>query len=128
MINSSRLESKIERNLTRSNNGWRLSCASSKTRRLNSIQLKSRLIYNSGRSNPETWEGVIVPGGICCFSCCMCVRIPTVNWIRIPTAQQPDELHSTLRVRQSVRYSSITVIVTLERKAMQLATAVEHLF
>src|SRR5947209_15887528 len=44
MINSSRLESKIERNFTRSNSGWRVSCASSKTRRLNSIQLSSRFM------------------------------------------------------------------------------------
>ena len=43
MKNSSRLALKIARNFTRSSSGWRRSCASSSTRRLNSSQLSSRL-------------------------------------------------------------------------------------
>src|SRR6266404_3484961 len=42
--NSSRFELKMERNLTRSSSGWVGSCASSRTRRLNSSQLSSRLM------------------------------------------------------------------------------------
>src|SRR6186713_1062285 len=42
--NSSRFELTIPRNLTRSSNGWVGSCASSRTRRLNSSQLSSRLM------------------------------------------------------------------------------------
>src|SRR5258708_6626871 len=56
IINSSKLVYKIERNLTRSSKGWRESRASSKTRRLNSIQLSSRLIYTSGRISSEVVE------------------------------------------------------------------------
>src|ERR1044071_2337887 len=51
--NSSRLELKIVRNLTRSMSGWVGSCASSRTRRLNSSQLNSRLVKFSGA---EKWE------------------------------------------------------------------------
>src|SRR5436190_2371538 len=46
--NSSRLELKMVRNLTRSIRGGVGSCASSRTRRLNSSQLSSRLIKFSG--------------------------------------------------------------------------------
>src|SRR5439155_19464352 len=49
--NSSRLELKIVRNFTRSISGWVASCASSRTRRLNSSQLSSRLMKFSGAEN-----------------------------------------------------------------------------
>src|SRR4029453_4325422 len=46
--NSSRFELKIERNFTHSISGWVGSCASSRTRRLNSSQLNSRLMKFRG--------------------------------------------------------------------------------
>src|SRR5436190_3887884 len=51
--NSSRLELKMVRNLTRSINGWVGSCASSRTRRLNSSQLSSRLMKFSEAEKRE---------------------------------------------------------------------------
>ena len=48
MKNSSRLDSKMARNLRRSSSGTCGSCASSRTRRLNSSQLSSRLMYSDG--------------------------------------------------------------------------------
>src|SRR6266446_5027568 len=58
--NSSRLELKIVRNLTRSMSGCVGSCASSRTRRLNSSQLSSRLVKFSGAEKRE----VGVPSGV----------------------------------------------------------------
>ena len=49
--NSSRFELKMVRNFTRSMSGCVGSCASSKTRRLNSSQLSSRLMKFSGAEN-----------------------------------------------------------------------------
>src|SRR5215475_6307135 len=56
MKNSSRLELKIERNLTRSSKGTLGSCASSSTRRLNSSHDSSRLMNASGPISPSTVE------------------------------------------------------------------------
>ena len=50
MKNSSRFELKMARNLSRSSSGTVGSCASSSTRRLNSSQLSSRLMYRDGSS------------------------------------------------------------------------------
>src|SRR6266566_817005 len=66
MKNSSRLVSKMEKNFTRSSNGWRLSWASSNTRRLNSIKLNSRLIKRSGRCRSEEVVDVV---GFFCMAC-----------------------------------------------------------
>src|SRR5215470_13796195 len=49
MKNSSRLEVKMARNLTRSSNGVRSSKASARTRRLNSSQVRSRSNQRSAR-------------------------------------------------------------------------------
>src|SRR6266446_9136100 len=49
--NSSRFELKMQRNFTRSISGWVGSCASSRTRRLNSSQLSSRLMKLFGSPN-----------------------------------------------------------------------------
>src|SRR5688572_18941797 len=51
--NSSRFPLKMVRNLTRSISGWVGSCASSRTRRLNSSQLSSRLMKFSGAEKRE---------------------------------------------------------------------------
>src|SRR5579863_1118463 len=59
----------MERNLTRSSKGWRVSSASSMTRRLNSIQLNSRLIYKSGGTTS------VLPVAMVGF-CCICFSIP----------------------------------------------------
>src|SRR5215471_14488286 len=56
MKNSSRLELKMERNLTRSSKGTLGSCASSSTRRLNSSHDSSRLMNASGPISPSTVE------------------------------------------------------------------------
>ena len=55
--NSSRFELKMVRNLTRSISGWVGSCASSRTRRLNSSQLSSRLMKFSGAENRDVCGG-----------------------------------------------------------------------
>src|SRR6185437_2884594 len=62
MKNSSRLELKIDRNLTRSNSGFEPSTASSSTRALNSSQLSSRLMKCSER---KTCSGAIALD--CCY-------------------------------------------------------------
>src|SRR5262249_502150 len=58
MKNSSRLELTMARNLSRSSSGTSGSWASSRTRRLNSSQLNSRLMYSDGSSR-ETAVGAI---------------------------------------------------------------------
>src|SRR6266540_487619 len=56
MKNSSRFELKMERNFTRSSRGTLGSCASSRTRRLNSSHDNSRLTNASGPISPSTVE------------------------------------------------------------------------
>src|ERR1700694_588769 len=65
--NSSRFELKSVRNLTRSMSGCVGSCASSRTRRLNSSQLSSRLMKFSGAEKREAGTPSDTPGSATMF-------------------------------------------------------------
>src|SRR5438309_1017918 len=86
--NSSRFELKMQRNFTRSISGWVGSCASSRTRRLNSSQLSSRLMKFFG-SPKRSWAvcsaatGTMTPSSVSTLDCACAIFARSTNQPRM---------------------------------------------
>src|SRR4029450_11243247 len=106
--NSSRFELNIERNLTRSISGWIGSCASSRTRRLNSSQLSSRLMkfrgsekrFAGGTSFGTT--SIAAEGSSATLTLAADVGIYLVVGIRHRKRQRPIQATTAWKIRQEL--------------------------